>query len=271
MGKGGRCPETRTGRYARCETPKPSWGSSACGGTLESRVLRKAHARFGEGRMEKCSRSNSPAAYSTKVTSSAEWKDLAKQRGWIDLYMPSDAVRAVPEDGTQPDRRDADRAWACEVSVCLSGAKRPPDHRPRLGYDGFWHREIGVSTCQHRSGHEQSSHHLASLSLRRAIVAALLAVVLLPGAVHAAPEAGLRSFTAPPARDDDRPRPDKAPLVGVERRALPPPGAEALSGPAGDTKFTLACSAAEAAATSLTTPIWPRRASRMQGAPNPSS
>src|SRR4051795_7073906 len=36
-----------------------------CGGTLESRVLRKAHARFGEGRMEKCSRSNSPAAYST--------------------------------------------------------------------------------------------------------------------------------------------------------------------------------------------------------------
>src|SRR3954447_21700895 len=25
MGKGGRCPETRTGRYARCETPKPSW------------------------------------------------------------------------------------------------------------------------------------------------------------------------------------------------------------------------------------------------------
>ena len=68
MGKGGRCPETRTGRYARCETPKPSWGSSACGRTLESRVLRKAHARFGEGRMEKCSRSNSPAAYSTSTT-----------------------------------------------------------------------------------------------------------------------------------------------------------------------------------------------------------
>src|SRR3954467_4838100 len=65
MGKGGRCPETRMGRYARCEAPKPSWGSSACGGTLESWVLRKAHARFGEGRMEKCSRSNSPAAYST--------------------------------------------------------------------------------------------------------------------------------------------------------------------------------------------------------------
>src|SRR3954453_19977262 len=68
MGKGGRCPETRTGRYARCETPKPSWGSSARGGTLESRVLRKAHARFGEERMEKCSRSNSPAAYSTSTT-----------------------------------------------------------------------------------------------------------------------------------------------------------------------------------------------------------
>src|SRR3954468_11315616 len=68
MGKGGRCPETRTGRYARCETPKPSWGSSALRRTLESRVLRKAHARFGEGRMEKCSWSNSPAAYSTSTT-----------------------------------------------------------------------------------------------------------------------------------------------------------------------------------------------------------
>ena len=43
-------------------------GSSARGGTLESWVLRKAHARFGEGRMEKCSRSNSPAAYSTSIT-----------------------------------------------------------------------------------------------------------------------------------------------------------------------------------------------------------
>src|SRR3954449_11504745 len=68
MGKGGRCPETRTGRYARCEAPKPSWGSSALRRTLESRVLRKAHARFGEGRMEKCSWSNSPAAYSTSTT-----------------------------------------------------------------------------------------------------------------------------------------------------------------------------------------------------------
>ena len=36
--------------------------------TLESWVLRKAHARFGEGRMEKCSRSNSPAAYSTATS-----------------------------------------------------------------------------------------------------------------------------------------------------------------------------------------------------------
>ena len=94
---------------------------------------------------------------------------------------------------------------------------------------------------------------LPSLSLRRVTIAALLAVVLLPGAVHAAPETGLRSFTAPPGNDDGRPRPDKAPWVGVERRALPPPGAEALSSPAGDTRFTLACSAAEAAATSLTT------------------
>jgi hypothetical protein len=93
---------------------------------------------------------------------------------------------------------------------------------------------------------------LPNPSLRRVTIAALLAVVLLPGAVHAAPETGLRSFTAPPGKDDGRPRPDKAPWVGVERRALPPPGAEALSSPAGDTRFMLACSAAEAAATSLT-------------------
>jgi hypothetical protein len=89
-------------------------------------------------------------------------------------------------------------------------------------------------------------------SLRRIAVAALMVAVFLPGVVWAAPETGLRSFTAPPGNDDGRPRPDKAPRVAVERRALPPPGAEALSGPAGDTKFTLACSAAEAAATSLT-------------------
>ena len=31
-------------------------------------VLRKAHARFGEGRMEKCSWSDSPAAFSTSIT-----------------------------------------------------------------------------------------------------------------------------------------------------------------------------------------------------------
>ncbi len=94
---------------------------------------------------------------------------------------------------------------------------------------------------------------LPSLSLRRVTVAALMAAaLLLPGAVQAAPEAGLRSFTAPPGNDDGRPRPDKAPRVAVERRALPPPGAEALSGPGGDTKYALACSAAEAAAVSLT-------------------
>ena len=37
-------------------------------------MLRKAHARFGEGRMEKCSRSNSPAAYSTSITAAKRGK-----------------------------------------------------------------------------------------------------------------------------------------------------------------------------------------------------
>jgi len=51
--------------------------------------------------------------------------------------------------------------------------------------------------------------------LRRITIAALMAVALLPDAVHAAPETGLRSFTAPLGNEDGRPRPDKAPLVSV--------------------------------------------------------
>jgi hypothetical protein len=61
--------------------------------TLESRVLRKAHARFGEGRMEKCSRSNSPAAYSTSsATAEAKrrparfgvpWRSASGPAGWF--------------------------------------------------------------------------------------------------------------------------------------------------------------------------------------------
>ena len=89
---------------------------------------------------------------------------------------------------------------------------------------------------------------LPNLSLRRVTITVLMAAaLLLPGAVRAASDAGLRSFTAPPGNDDGRPRPDKAPRVAVERRALPPLGAEALSGPGGETRYALACSAAEAA------------------------
>src|SRR3954464_15459931 len=99
MGKGGRCPETRMGRYARCEAPKPSWGSSDCGGTLESWVLRKAHARFGEGRMEKCSRSNSPAAYSTSIT--------AARRGTSSRISPGSLCPSACVTGlTGSDQRD---------------------------------------------------------------------------------------------------------------------------------------------------------------------
>jgi hypothetical protein len=122
-----------------------------------------------------------------------------------------------------------------------------------LGYDGFRHRETGVSIRSTDPAMNDPFTTRHRLCLCRVSIAALVLAALLPGMVHAAPERTLRSFTAPAASDDDRPRPDKAPLVGVERRALPPPGAEALSSPAGDTKFTLACSAAEAASTSLTT------------------
>ena len=107
---------------------------------------------------------------------------------------------------------------------------------------------------------------LPNLSLRRVTITVLMAAaLLLPGAVRAASDAGLRSFTAPPGNDDGRPRPDKAPRVAVERRALPPPGAEALSGPGGDTKYALACSAAEAATIGMAAP----RPNQNAGCPKP--
>src|SRR3954447_11872564 len=111
MGKGGRCPETRMGRYARCEAPKSSWGSSACGGTLESWVLRKAHARFGEGRMEKCSRRNSPAAYSTSIT--------AARRGTSSRISLGSSCPSDWETGlTGSDQRDL-------VSARLASSRGP--------------------------------------------------------------------------------------------------------------------------------------------------
>lgn len=80
------------------------------------------------------------------------------------------------------------------------------------------------------------------------IAAASLILASLPGgSCHAAPKPELRSFTAPAARDDNRPRPDRAPLVGVEQRLLPPPGAWDTPAGIGDTVFALACSAGEAA------------------------
>src|SRR3954466_10717405 len=113
MGKGGRCPETQTGRYARCETPKPSWGSSARGGTLESRGLRKAHARFGEGRMEKCSRSNSPPAYSTSTT--------AARRGTSSPIGPGSSCPSDCATGlTGSDQWDL-----VSAASCSSPADRP--------------------------------------------------------------------------------------------------------------------------------------------------
>ncbi|UEM03705.1 hypothetical protein JL101_027790 [Skermanella rosea] len=92
-------------------------------------------------------------------------------------------------------------------------------------------------------------------------IAAALAALVFPslpgGSGHAAPKPELRSFTAPAARDDDRPRPDRAPLVGVEQRLLPPPGAWDTPTGIGDTVFALACSAGEAAALAPSTMVRP--------------
>src|SRR3954471_17987986 len=141
MGKGGRCPETRTGRYARCETPKPSWGSSALRRTLESRVLRKAHARFGEGRMEKCSWSNSPAAYSTSITAARRG---TSSRISLGSSCPSDCETGLtgsdqrdlvlcPTTATEPlDRRSWGRPQRPEENVRRSG-RSPSGRLPRGG------------------------------------------------------------------------------------------------------------------------------------------
>ncbi|EWY40679.1 hypothetical protein N825_35455 [Skermanella stibiiresistens SB22] len=76
---------------------------------------------------------------------------------------------------------------------------------------------------------------------------AILAVILAsPAAAAAKPEP--RSFVAPPGRDDDRPRPERAPRIGVEQRLLPPPGAPDTSLLPADSVFGMACSAGEAAA-----------------------
>src|SRR4051812_5692305 len=67
--------------------------------TLESWVLRKAHARFGEGRMEKCSWSNSPAADSTSIT--------AARRGTSSPISPGSLCPSACVTGlTGSDQRD---------------------------------------------------------------------------------------------------------------------------------------------------------------------
>ena len=97
--------------------------------TLESRVLRKAHARFGEGRMEKCSRSNSPAAYSTSTT--------AAKRGTSSPISPGSSCPSDCATGlTGSDQRDLVSACSLAASVAAraSGApahplgERAPDH-----------------------------------------------------------------------------------------------------------------------------------------------
>ena len=75
----------------------------------------------------------------------------------------------------------------------------------------------------------------------RVAAAILILACLSGGSGHAASKPELRSFTAPAARDDDRPRPDRAPLVGVEQRLLPPPGAWDTPPGIGDSVFALAC------------------------------
>ncbi|UEM21048.1 hypothetical protein JL100_028980 [Skermanella mucosa] len=86
-------------------------------------------------------------------------------------------------------------------------------------------------------------------AIRIAAALATLVIASLPGwTAQAASKPELRSFTAPPGRDDGRPRPDRAPQVGVEQRLLPPPGAWDTPPGIGDSAFALACSAGEAAA-----------------------
>ena len=74
--------------------------------TLESRVLRKAHARFGEGRMEKCSHSNSPAAYSTEGSGGVDLRGISHQHG------RDDGRAGVEEARSLQALRPSASAWA---------------------------------------------------------------------------------------------------------------------------------------------------------------
>jgi len=75
----------------------------------------------------------------------------------------------------------------------------------------------------------------------------VLALLAATGPALAAREAPLRSFTAPPGRDDGRPAPSSAPRGAVEQRLLPPPGSPVTGEVPADMVFALACSAADAA------------------------
>jgi len=81
------------------------------------------------------------------------------------------------------------------------------------------------------------------------LLAALALLAAGAGPVLAAREAPLRSFTAPPGKDDGRPAPSSAPREAEEQRLLPPPGTPATDAMPADTVFALACSAADAALT----------------------
>ena len=39
-----------------------------------------------------------------EMVQSAEWQAIVKERGWVDMYQPSDAVRGLPRGGADPDR-----------------------------------------------------------------------------------------------------------------------------------------------------------------------
>ena len=73
MGKGGRCPETQAGRYARCGTPKPCWGSSktaadchGLGRHWKAGCSERRTPSLGRGGWKSADLGNSPAAYSTR-------------------------------------------------------------------------------------------------------------------------------------------------------------------------------------------------------------
>ena len=67
-----------------------------------------------------------------KLVKSAAWKDILKQKGWDDAYLPGDAVRQVPGGRADPRQQRAEDGGVGEVAGrCIARHRRAAPCRER--------------------------------------------------------------------------------------------------------------------------------------------